>query len=114
MTYGEAGVRKPPKEETAFWKGDGAAFTRYGDLGIGACGLRRFEAKIDRALAGFGRRLAGRFAASGSGMACFWRGCGSRKTPLSEDCSRWRTASDGDARRCDVAGKLFSIMTSRF
>ena len=47
MTYGEAGGRKPLKEETAFWKGDGAAFTRYGDLGIGVCGRRRFEAKID-------------------------------------------------------------------
>jgi len=47
VTYGEAGVRKPRKEEIAFWKGDGAAFTRYGDLGIGVCGRRRFEAKVD-------------------------------------------------------------------
>jgi hypothetical protein len=37
----EAGVRKPPKEETAFWKGAGAASRVYGDLGIGVCGLRR-------------------------------------------------------------------------
>lgn len=43
----EAGVRKPPKEETAFWKGAGAVARVYGDLGIDVYGPRRLEAKID-------------------------------------------------------------------
>jgi len=42
-----AGVRKPPKEETACGKGAGAAGAIYGDLGIAGCGLRGLEAKIN-------------------------------------------------------------------
>jgi hypothetical protein len=69
----EAGVRKPPKEETACRKGAGAVRAIYGDLGIAGCGLRALEAKIDRAFAGFGGQMVSRFPAAGFGLACRWR-----------------------------------------
>jgi hypothetical protein len=44
--HGEAGVRKPPKEETAVRKGAGAVRTIYGDLSVAGSRRRPFERRL--------------------------------------------------------------------
>ena len=100
-----AGVRKPPKNETACGKGAGAVGAIYGDLGMAGCGRPALEAKINRALAGFGGGMARIFPASGFGLACVWRGYWDGVGPANKGRPRWRLASDEAAdERSRAAG----------